>query len=207
MRTSDTPAPLYAALAAAQAEFRPVAENGYNKFTQQKYARLDDVLQHVRPILARHGLAVIQTCERDGDKLTLRTRLAHESGQTVESDMPMNLDKGDKPMQALGAALTYARRYALMSLLGVAGGEDDDAESVTATREPAHAVEPDAWRDEVTLAKTPVPRNRDQALVFGMRVRRQIADGASLATLRASAPRHFQAAATFGIRLEQESTQ
>lgn len=90
------------------------------------YADLLDVLTAVRPVLAAHHLAVLQApCVVDGT-LGLRTTLLHASGESVSEVLPIG--QVDDP-RALGSAVTYARRYALIALLGLATEEDDDAEA------------------------------------------------------------------------------
>lgn len=90
------------------------------------YADLADVLGAVRPVLAAHHLAVLQApCVVDG-VLGVRTTLLHASGESVSEVLPIG--QVDDP-QALGSAITYARRYALIALLGLATEDDDDAQA------------------------------------------------------------------------------
>lgn len=90
------------------------------------YADLADALAMARPILARHGLMVTQTAESDERDVTVSTTMLHSSGQYVTT-AAMRLPAGKTPQQA-GSAVTYARRYALMAMLGLAT-EDDDGQS------------------------------------------------------------------------------
>jgi ERF superfamily len=107
-----------------------------------KYMTLDKLIEATRPILNRHGLAIVQaptTLERkeaDGTIAlvpALATRIMHEDskvevwtqGEAIEYTMPLYLT--DKSMQGLGSAITYARRYAWASALGIAAEEDTDA--------------------------------------------------------------------------------
>lgn len=87
-----------------------------------QYADLADVLDHVRGPLAENGLAIIQIVTPG----MLITRLVHESGQWFESNYPLPQTAIDP--QAMGSAITYARRYSICPLLGIAGETDDDAE-------------------------------------------------------------------------------
>ena len=110
------------------------------------YADLADVLDAVRPVLAKHGLAVAQTVMLES---SLNSWLLHTSGQWIRSEYGVVLgeDVPDTP-QARGSALTYARRYALCALLGIAAEEDDDGTASTApgetrrTRRPAPKAPP-----------------------------------------------------------------
>ncbi len=115
---------LAAALAKAQGEMKPAPRSSSNPFFGSSYADLAAIVEAARGPLARHGLAVIQTTERDG---TVTTMLAHASGQWIRGELRLRSDK-DTP-QAIGSAITYARRYAFAAIVGVvAEGEDDDAE-------------------------------------------------------------------------------
>jgi len=117
------------ALAAAQGEMDPAARSSANPFFKSKYADLAAVWDACREPLAKHDLAVIQTTEAgDPQVVTVVTTLAHSSGQWIRGALSVKPVKGDP--QSLGSALTYARRYALAAICGVAPeGEDDDAEA------------------------------------------------------------------------------
>ena len=92
-----------------------------------KYATLAAILDHVRPVLAEHGLAVMQPIEAEG----VRTMIVHESGGVYDAG---TYPVGQFPNpQAQGSAISYARRYGLMSVLGIAGTEDDGNTAVRAT--------------------------------------------------------------------------
>lgn len=132
MAQSTEVAELYTALAAAQAELKNPAKDKTAKVSTNSgasysynYADIADVLEGVRPILSKHGLSVLQLPTIDGEDLILLTRLAHKSGQFIESGYPVCRIGGDH--QKMGAALTYARRYALCPMLGIAADGDTDA--------------------------------------------------------------------------------
>ena len=112
------------ALVKAQGEFESVDKTADNPFFKSTYAPLPAVVKAATPILAKHGLAVIQTLGYVLDEDTLTTRLIHESGQWVEDMMRLHLTKKDS--QGLGSATTYARRYSYMAILGLVADEDDD---------------------------------------------------------------------------------
>lgn len=129
MRGSDNIGTLALALANAQAEFGPIAKDKTAKAGaySYNYADLADILNAVRKPLADNELAVTQVTEYDFNhsRPLLVTRLMHSSGEWIEGVYPLR--DYDKP-QDMGSALTYARRYALTSLLGIAA-EDDDGNS------------------------------------------------------------------------------
>ena len=102
------------------------------------YADLGDVLRGARPALVANGLAVTQAAEVDGDDVVVWTTLLHSSGQFV-TYAPMRLPAG-KTAQNTGSAVTYARRYSLLAVLGMAT-EDDDGASASPRVERVHRVE------------------------------------------------------------------
>jgi len=117
------------ALVAAQAEFAPLEKTATNPHFKNKFVPLSEVLQNALPVLSKHGLAVAQFPTFTDDGPALITYLLHESGQYLAHSMPLNAVKSDP--QAQGSAITYARRYSLMSILGLVGDEDDDANAAT----------------------------------------------------------------------------
>ena len=124
---------LASALAQAQAEFSAVPKGSTNPFFKSKYAGLPEVVSHTAPILAKHGLAISQFI--DGEYLgsdALVTYLIHKSGQFISHVMPLHLPKNDP--QGQGSAVTYARRYAYMSALGVVADEDDDGNKASQSK-------------------------------------------------------------------------
>lgn len=114
-----------AALAKAQAKMTNPLKNkqGQCRGGKYLYADLADVLDHVRGPLSENSIAVVQMVLPG----VLQTRLVHESGQYLEAIYPLPTDKIDQ--QAMGMAITYARRYSLCPLLGIAGETDDDAKA------------------------------------------------------------------------------
>jgi len=124
MKTSEQIDKIAAALVAAQAEMPNVAKTATNPHFKSRYATLDAIVSAARPVLKRHGLAVIQGGSRsENDKLIITTRILHTSGQWIESDLEMTPDK--QTPQGIGSALTYARRYGY-SMLAIATDDDDD---------------------------------------------------------------------------------
>lgn len=143
-------AALNAALAAAQGEFPAIARARTAEVQTRtggrysySYADLADVLHAVRPVLSKHGLAIVQILEPGP---ALRTELRHKDGAAVGDSFPLAWSQDGLPAsdQALGSRLTYLRRYALCALLGVAGEEDDDARAAAPSNRAAAA------RDEPT---------------------------------------------------------
>jgi hypothetical protein len=90
-----------------------------------EYATLDNIFDVIRRPLTDNGLSYTQMLDTTGEgKLRLVTILMHASGQWIKTETPVMVQ--EQTMQALGSAQTYARRYAISSLLGIAAEEDDD---------------------------------------------------------------------------------
>ena len=120
MKTSEQISELAAALAAAQGMMENAVMNRVNPHFKSKYADLAAIFDAARKPLSANGLAIVQTI---GDGV-LHTRLLHASGQWIASEHPLPMS--GRP-QEIGSALTYARRYSLSALIGIAADEDDDA--------------------------------------------------------------------------------
>ena len=120
MKTSEQISELAAALAAAQGMMENAIMNRINPHFKAKYADLAAIFDAARKPLSANGLAIVQTI---GDGV-LHTRLLHTSGQWIASEHPLPMS--GRP-QEIGSALTYARRYSLSALIGIAADEDDDA--------------------------------------------------------------------------------
>nr|UVY58705.1 MAG: ERF superfamily protein [Bacteriophage sp.] len=128
MNRSETITEIAKALAKFQSEVSDPNRTKENAFLKSKYVTLDSLLQAVRPVLASNGLSFLQVPFTGADVVSVTTMLLHESGEWLESD-PFTLPLMKKDPQGVGSVVTYARRYSLSSILGVAWDEDDDAQS------------------------------------------------------------------------------
>ena len=137
-RSSETIGAIATALAKAQAELtnpeKTLVGTIRSPFQSQddrtfRYAPLSSGLDIVRKTLGKHEIAAVQTTsiDNEGGLVRLSTVLAHASGEWISSDWPVCLVKEIVSPQRMGAALTYARRYALFTLVGIAGEDDLDA--------------------------------------------------------------------------------
>jgi hypothetical protein len=156
-RQSETIGKLAEALAAAQAQLTNVAKTKTADTGKYIYAYADiaAVLAVTRPILSAHKLAVVQLTFMEDKVLMLETRLVHSSGEWLSSIYPVCAMTGH---QQMGAALTYARRYAYCALVGVAAeGEDDDGASAA---EPRREERP---APTVARPRTPEPESSADA--------------------------------------------
>lgn len=129
MNTSEAIDQIATALAKAQGEIKGAAKDSTNPHFKSSYADLASVWEACRAALSKNGLSVIQTPDTTADGVFLYTTLAHSSGQWIRGVMPVRPVQ-DTP-QGLGSALTYARRYSLASMVGVAP-EDDDGNAASA---------------------------------------------------------------------------
>lgn len=120
---------LFVALAKAQLEIKPPVKDKINPRFKSKYVSLDAVLDAVRETLAKHGLIIQCSVEYREEKPLLRASLYHVNGEVIETFVPMFL--AGMTSQDFGSALTYARRYAICSLLSLPSDEDDDANAAT----------------------------------------------------------------------------
>src|SRR6516164_10437496 len=154
-RSSDTIATIAAALAKAQVELtnpeKSLVATIRSPFPREpdrtfRYAPLSSGLEMIRKTLGRYEIATIQATDIDKEAglLRLTTVLAHSSGEWISSDWPVCQIDDIASAQRVGAALTYARRYALFALVGIAGEDDLDAPDLTTEPNPAPDL-PRAW--------------------------------------------------------------
>ncbi len=130
LETSEIVESLFGALAKAQGMFEQPKKTHENPFFKSKYADLADIISATRPGLAANELCIIQgAVAGDGGVVVVPTRLAHSSGQWLQFDVTLPTGKGDA--QAIGSAITYARRYGWSAVTGVASEEDDDGNGAT----------------------------------------------------------------------------
>jgi len=156
-RSSDTIGNISGALAKAQAELtnpeKSLVATIRSPFPREadrtfRYAPLSSGLDIIRKSLGRHEIATIQSTgiDKEAGLLRLTTILAHSSGEWISSEWPVCQIADVSSAQRMGAALTYARRYALFTLVGIAGEDDLDA--------------PDLGADPNSAAELPRPRGK-----------------------------------------------
>lgn len=133
---SPTIGKIAGALAKAQGAFGHLAKASSAKIKTRgdgpdyayTYATLADSIDAIREGLATNGIAVVQTPWHSQGIVTISTLLAHESGEWMSSTLEMYAGEGGKP-QSVGSAITYARRYALQAMVGIAPDDDDGGEA------------------------------------------------------------------------------
>lgn len=137
MNSSTTISKIAAALLAAQKEMGNAKKEAANPFFKSKFADLNSVREAVTPSLHANGISILQLGAAQDGKSFIQTTLLHESGEFISSMTEVVCAKQNDP-QALGSAISYARRYGLSAMLSV-GAEDNDAEGAM-DRKPAKAA-------------------------------------------------------------------
>lgn len=122
------------ALVAAQARMTHAAKNAKNDHLKSRYADLASVWDAIRESLTANGLCVVQLPRTDGKAIVVRTELLHVSGQWIACELPILIAEGrESDPRVIGSALTYARRYSLSAIAGIAQ-DDDDGNAAGAAR-------------------------------------------------------------------------
>src|SRR5207249_4691550 len=167
--SSESIGTIAAALAKAQAELtnpeKSLLATVRSSFSREgdrtfRYAPLSSGLDIVRKSLGRQEIATIQVTaiDKDAGLLRLTTVLAHSSGEWISSEWPVCQITDIASAQRMGAALTYARRYALFTLVGIAGEDDLDAPDLGADPNPAAQKPPDNRKQGNGQASRAQPR-------------------------------------------------
>lgn len=126
MTASENKSQLAAALSKAQGMMNAAIKDSTNPHFKSKYADLASIIDAVREPFAKHELSFAQYVQISGETgvpHALVTKLMHSSGESILGEIPLILTKND--MQGLGSAITYARRYGLAAIAGVAQDDDD----------------------------------------------------------------------------------
>lgn len=162
MSTKET---LYEALAKAQRNMSKAVKDSTNPHFRSKYADLSSVMDACMPALTAEGICVFFSMhESELGTQSVVTTLAHKGGEKIECRVPLLL--GKKDMQGLGSAITYARRYGLMNLAGVAPDDDDgNAAASTVGKEPPRPRET-SWVGAVLEEMPEGSTDREKALAL-----------------------------------------
>jgi hypothetical protein len=118
---------LVSALVKASAEIKTAKKDAENPFFKSKYSDLPSIVDACKSALLKNNLVVTQSTTLVNGVTALVTTLHHTSGQWIRGYYPVTAVKADP--QAMGSAITYARRYALSAIVGVVSEDDDDGES------------------------------------------------------------------------------
>ncbi len=120
---SESITELAKALCKAQAEIESVKKESSNPFFKSKYADLSSVWAAIREPLTKNGLCLVQNPSSKDNRAQVATILMHTSGEYIRSVLEMAAVKSDP--QGIGSAITYARRYAILAIIGIAPEDDD----------------------------------------------------------------------------------
>ena len=161
MKSSASLGAIAPALVAALAEIGGVAKGKTNPHFKSKYATLESVIEASKSILASHGIALLQfPAAFSGGAMSLDTVLLHESGEWLSGEEAFGVATSKADPQAVGSALTYARRYAQMAVLNMPA-VDDDAEA--AVRPSPTTRQPEPPSAVVQTATASLAMCRDEA--------------------------------------------
>ena len=180
-RSSETIGTIAAALAKAQAQLvnpekslTGIIRGDAPGATERsfRYAPLSTGLDIVRKTLSQHEIATVQTTSIDETAgiVRLSTVLAHASGEWIASDWPVCAISDTAAPHRMGAALTYARRYALFALVGIAGEDDLDAPDLLSPvlQKPRQTVDPEI-KKTISMAAKGDQFNRVQVVIAARR--------------------------------------
>lgn len=156
---SETQGDFALAMSIVQGEVRNPKKTSDNPFFKSKYADLAECIDACRASLSRNQIAVLQLTIVRGDRAGCITRLVHSSGQWVQCTTLLRPEK-DTP-QSMGSAFTYARRYALSGLIGLAG-DDDDGHAASEPKEEARtSVRPEQRQTKTKTKEQDVVEESD----------------------------------------------
>lgn len=141
MNQSESIKELAGALNKAQSEMSGAQKVSNNPFFKSKYADLAEVINCAKDALHNNGLSISQFPITEDNKAGVKTILMHISGEYLCDTLLLPCAKQDP--QGAGSAITYARRYAYQSVLGIPS-EDDDGNGVTINKTPAKATKPNS---------------------------------------------------------------
>ena len=125
-----------AAFIKAKKAFSPALKDKTNPAFRSKYADLGACLEAVNDALLDNGIALVQRTFEDASGVTVETVFVHESGESMESGK-LHVPASKQDPQGYGSALTYARRYSLMTACGIAPEDDDGNAGTEAKRREA----------------------------------------------------------------------
>jgi hypothetical protein len=135
---------LSASLVALGAEISNPTNSAINPFHKNRYAPLNDMLNYLRPLLAKHGLTVAQIVTGAAGEIGVETTVLHRSGQYISSvaTIPIAAQKGSSLAQVAGSTISYIRRYAIAAALNIASEDDDDGNAGLHQSSPAPRSQP-----------------------------------------------------------------
>lgn len=159
MKRSDSIASIAKAIIAFQSSVKQPKKSATNPHFRNSYVPLDNVVDSIHESAPQHGLAYVQETLVEDDRAGVLTMIVHESGEWMEFE-PFLLPIGQKATpQAVGSAITYARRYSLSTAFGLASETDDDANSASdnaqqnPSKQPPRKQAPKASENQIAVLK------------------------------------------------------
>lgn len=162
MKKSESIANLAQALCLFQGEVTNPKNSANNPFFKSKYAPLSEVINTTKPLLAKHGLSVLQSPSGDGEHIIVTTLLMHSSGEWIEGE-PLVLKADKVTAQGAGSAITYGRRYGLSAILGISSEDDDDGNHATGNKDKTES----ASKSNLKSEPKPTPKAEPKPLISG----------------------------------------
>jgi|GEM_PF-694434 len=159
---------LFAAMAKAFPEIEGATKDSNNPAFKSKYADLSSVSEAIKPALINHGLFYVQLTHEQQGGVCIETQVCHESGEQM-SFGKLFVPAGKQDAQGYGSALTYARRYSLMTAFGVCPEDDDGNAAVRAPVNDRHGNEAAGPEEPALREKLEGPFASKSALQAGMR--------------------------------------
>lgn len=130
MQKSETIAEIAKALSAFQGEVKQPMKDKDNPFFKSKYVPLENVVEAITEISAKHGLSFLQYPSNLDDKVGITTILMHSSGEWIETET-IYAKPAKNDAQATGSVITYLKRYSLAAAFGITSDEDDDGNAAS----------------------------------------------------------------------------
>lgn len=154
MKKSETIAELSKAFVKTQKELKQPLKDANNPFFKSKYVPLENVVESITKSASKNGIAFSQFPSQDENGMTtVGTVVMHESGEWIEYD-PIKIKPVKNDPQAVGSAITYAKRYALSAIFGITSDQDDDGNEATqpakSKSQPAKKQAPKTKKDAKT---------------------------------------------------------
>jgi len=161
MTMSETIGAIAPALVKAQAEIRPIVKDSTNPAFRSKYTSLDAIMEVVRPVMAKHGLFVVQSVldTIDGEhsiSITVESRVIHSSGEWIAGVVQVPVMQ--QTSHGFGSALSYGRRYSLSALLSLASDEDDDGNGAIQAQQSRPQIKPGPPQQTTLRKLAPTPK-------------------------------------------------
>jgi hypothetical protein len=161
MKMSETIGAIAPALVKAQAEIKPIIKDSTNPAFRSKYTSLDAIMEVVRPVLAKHGLFVVQSVldTIDGEHSTsimVESRVIHASGEWIAGVVQVPVMQ--QTSHGFGSALSYGRRYSLSALLSLASDEDDDGNGALQAQQARPQIKPGPPQQTTLKKLAPTPK-------------------------------------------------